>query len=154
MTIRAYHPCDSRTLWEIFYSAIHQTAAADYTPDQLNAWAPAQPDFEQWALRMEKRKPFLAEMDGKIVGYADLQADGCIDHFFVAGSMVRRGVGSALMRHILQHAGVRGLGRVYSHVSITARPFFERFGFEVHTAQQVCIRGVILNNFLMQMLLQ
>ena len=45
-----------------------------------------------------KTKPFVAEIEGQIVGYADLQEDGYIDHFFVSGSMARRGVGSALMR--------------------------------------------------------
>ncbi|MGL5364343.1 MAG: GNAT family N-acetyltransferase, partial [Plesiomonas shigelloides] len=38
----------------------------------------------------------------------------------------------------------------YSHVSITAKPFFERFGFRVVKKQQVAINGQVLTNFLME----
>ncbi|HIF9184953.1 TPA: hypothetical protein ACX6PV_001927 [Photobacterium damselae] len=43
-----------------------------------------------------------------------------------------------------------GLQKLYSEVSITARPFFEQYGFKVVTAQKVALRGIVLDNFLMQ----
>src|SRR5690349_14446064 len=100
MHIRVFRPGDEPALWEVFFSAIHETAAAQYTPAQLNAWAPAQPDLVVWGQRMRGINPFVAEAQGVIIGYADLQHDGYIDHFFVAPSVARQGVGSALMQHL------------------------------------------------------
>ena len=150
MLIREFRPDDAPALWGVFFSAIHELAAADYSPEQLDAWAPAEPDAVKWAERMAGIKPFVAEIDGHIVGYADVQGDGYIDHFFVAAGAARRGVGSELMQRIHNEATARRISRLYADVSITARPFFERFSFQVEAAQQVSVRGVVLDNFRMQ----
>ncbi len=85
-----------------------------------------------------------------MVGFADLQADGYIDHFFCHHAHQGQGVGRALMQQIAQAADAAGLARPYSHVSLTARPFFERYGFRIVTEQGVSIRGVTLSNFVME----
>lgn len=150
MLIRRFQSADAPALWSVFYSAIHELACADYSPEQLEAWAPREPDADKWAARMEGIQPWVAEIDGRIAGYADLQADGYIDHFFVAAAAARRGVGTALMRRIHDTASQRGIRRLYCDVSITARPFFGRFGFQVQAAQQVSVRNVVLDNLRMQ----
>jgi putative acetyltransferase len=149
LLIRDFKPGDEAALWDVFFTAIHRLAASDYNRAQLDAWAPAHRDLVRWATRMRQIAPFVAESEGKIVGYADLQADGYIDHFFVAPAFARRGVGSQIMQHILNVALHRGTGRLYSNVSITARPFFERWGFLAESPQEVTIQGVILRNFRM-----
>ena len=57
---------------------------------------------------------------------ADLQASGYIDQFFVAGAYARRGAARALMAHLHQAAGSRGITRLFADVSLTAEPFFSR----------------------------
>ena len=54
------------------------------------------------------------------------------------------------MAHILAIGHQRGITRFYSHVSITAKPFFEHFEFRVVKEQQVAINGQVLTNFLME----
>ena len=148
--VRAFRDDDPPALWEVFHSAIHGTASADYTQEQVDAWSPAEVDQARWAARMREIAPFVAEEDDQIIGYADVQADGYIDHFFVATSAARRGVGSALMRQIHASAVERGIGSLYSNVSITARPFFEKWGFVVESEQRPIARGVTMTNFLMR----
>jgi putative acetyltransferase len=41
-----------------------------------------------------------------------------------------------------------------THASVTAKPFFEKHGFEVQDEQIVSIAGVQMNNFRMQKMLQ
>ncbi len=91
--IRPYHPSDAPALWEVYYSAIRQTAAADYTPEQVAAWAPESFDEDLWADRLAGINPFVAEIANVIVGYADVQPNGYIDHFFVKGAFNRQGCG-------------------------------------------------------------
>ncbi len=151
MIIRRFVDTDAPALWRVFFSAVREIACADYSPEQVAVWAPDERDPDAWATRMQGLQPFVAcDDDGVPCGYADLQADGYIDHFFVAGWAARRGVGSALMRRLHQEAALRGLTSMYAHVSLTARPFFETFGFEVVDAREVDVRGVRLRNFLMR----
>ncbi|NMM79238.1 hypothetical protein B2J89_21630 [Acidovorax sp. SRB_24] len=95
---------------------------------------------------MRANRPFVAELEGCIAGFADLQPSGTIDHFFVAGDYAARGVGRALMARIHQAAQQAGMPRLWADVSLSAEPFFRRSGFVVEARQQVEVRGVVLAN--------
>lgn len=99
---------------------------------------------------MQKLDPFVAIVDGEIVGYADVQNSGYIDHFYVAGSHPRRGVGTQLMAVLHEEARRLGLAELTSNVSKTAQPFFARFGFQIIEHRSPVIRGVTVPNALMR----
>ena len=132
---------------------MHALACRDYSAEQLAAWAPHQYDAAQWGERLRDNQPFIVELDGAIAGYADLQADGRIDQFFVAGAYAGRGVARALMAHIHQLAAHRGMPALRADVSLTAEPVFRQSGFVVEARQQVTVRGVVLANARMRKLL-
>src|SRR3546814_13537200 len=90
MKIRRFIVGDEAALFRVFFSAIRTVAAKDYTTEQIEAWAPE--DFSQdlWVSRMREIQPFVVEIGNEIVGYADVQQDGYIDHFFVSRSEERR----------------------------------------------------------------
>jgi putative acetyltransferase len=70
----------------VYHSAIHLIANAEYTPEQLMAWAPTAVDPSAWSKRLQGIRPIVVEhIDGALVGYADVQERGYIDHFFVSG---------------------------------------------------------------------
>lgn len=150
LIIRDFKTGDEPSLFQVYYSAIHEIAIRDYTQEQIDAWAPADLDPTLWRQKMQEIRPFVAEIDGKIVGYADVQSTGYIDHFFVSGSTPRQGVGSALMFRIHQRAAVLGLSELTSHVSRTAQPFFLRNGFEILEQRRPERRGVVIPNALMR----
>ena len=49
---------------------------------------------------MRTSRSWVAEVDGCIAGFVDLQPSGYIDPFFVAGEHAGRGMGQALMAQI------------------------------------------------------
>ena len=136
-------------LWDVFYSAVHEVAARHYSQVQVNAWAPEKLDKTYWVERMRKLQPFVAESDNTIVGYTDLQPSGFIDHFFVSGSWGRRGVGTALMTHLINTAENQKIPLLTAFVSRAAQSFFQKFGFEIIKHQTLCVRGVDIENALM-----
>lgn len=148
--IRTYQAEDAVLLRSIFFDTIRNVNIRDYSLAQVKAWAPDHYEPADWQQRMDAISPYIAELNGEIVGYADIQNDGLIDHFFCHQAYQGRGVGRALMMQILQVAQLREINHIYSHVSITARPFFERYGFVLKKAQQVEVRGQILKNFLLE----
>lgn len=150
LTIRCFQPGDESTLHELFFNTIHQVNCRDYSSLQIQAWAPQVYDKNQWYQRMCAIQPFIACLDEQIVGYADIQPDGYIDHFFCHCQYQGRGIGKTLMNTLMAKGADIGVERFYAHVSITAKPFFTRCGFELVKPQQVTIRGQVLNNFVMQ----
>ena len=146
MEIRRFRPGDEAALFEVYFTAIHQTAARDYTQEQIDAWAPADYDPEAWAHRLQKNRPFVAVLNGEIVAYADVQPNGYIDHFFVSGAHPRQGIGTQLMARIHQEARALGLSELAADVSKTAEPFFALHGFEVLERGGPVRRGVVLQN--------
>ncbi|PSV18865.1 GNAT family N-acetyltransferase [Photobacterium kishitanii] len=150
ITIREYVESDAQVLWDIHFYTIRNINLRDYSQEQVEAWAPDCLDLSVWKKRMSGLSPFVAEIDNIIVGYTDLQPNGLIDHFFCHHEYQGRGVGKALMSHVLSMAEQRDIKRLYSEVSITARPFYEYFGFKVVQAQEVEVRGQKLRNFVME----
>lgn len=148
--IRNYQPNDNKALWEIYFHTVRNINVRDYSQEQVEAWAPSDFDSELWQKCLHRIQPFVAELDGRVVGYTDLQPNGLIDHFFCHHEYQGKGVGRALMEHVFQIGSVRGVSRYFSEVSITARPFYEHLGFTVVNEQEVEMRGVKLTNYVME----
>jgi putative acetyltransferase len=150
MLVRNFRIGDEAALHQVFLSAIHGIAINDYTLEQVEAWAPKNLDPVLWADRMRGIAPFVAEIDGKLIAYADVQASGYIDHFFVSAPFARQKVGSKLMRRIHEEATIKGMRVLTSDVSRTAQPFFGHWGFEVVEERRPVMRGVGIPNALMK----
>lgn len=148
--IRNFQKGDETQLREIFFNTIRNVNIKDYSEQQVKAWAPEDYDILEWCNRMTKMNPFIAVLDEQIVGYADIQNDGYIDHFYCHWKFQGKGVGKTLMQSIFRFGQQNEISRLYSQVSITANPFFEHFGFKVVKEQQVEIRGHVLNNYIME----
>ena len=147
--IRAYRAEDLDVLIDLFAGSVRQVASRDYSPTQIDAWAPVAVNRDQWATRLGGRPTFVAEVAGEIAGFSDLEPDGHIDMMFVHADHQGRGVARALLDHIHDHANRHGIDRLFTEASITARPFFERNGFEVIEAQDVELRGETFRNYRM-----
>ncbi len=151
MKIRRYRIGEEVELMNIFCSAIRENAKGYYDDRQLAAWAPDDMDPELWGQRIKGINPYVVVDGDKILGYADLQDNGYIDHFFVRGGQSKKGIGRLLMNHIIQDAKVKSIPELSSDVSLAAQGFFSRFGFEVIQRKEVEVRGVMLENALMKL---
>ncbi|GAD59364.1 putative acetyltransferase [Brevundimonas abyssalis TAR-001] len=149
VSIRPYTPDDLDTLIALFNGAVRRVAGRDYTPAQIAAWAPGTPDRAAWAARLLGRPTLVAEIEGVIAGFSDLEPDGHIDMLFVDADHQGRGVAGALLDRIETMAREQGLARLFTEASITARPVFEHRGFHVVAAQDVALRGQTLRNYRM-----
>ena len=149
VSIRPYTPDDLDTLIALFNGAVRRVAGRDYTPAQIAAWAPETPDRAAWAKRLLGRPTLVAQIEGVIAGFSDLEPDGHIDMLFVDADHQGRGVAGALLDRIDTMARDQGLARLFTEASITARPVFEHRGFHVVAVQDVALRGQTLRNYRM-----
>ena len=153
MLIQDYQSGDAPAIVRLFHETIHRINLGDYSPAQVDAWAPAVPNPEVWHRRMIARRTLVAIRDGEVIGFADILDDGLIDMIFCRHDTVRQGVGTRLYRAIEDVARDLDLRRLFTKASITARPFFERQGFRVVTRNSFERNGIELTNFTMEKLL-
>lgn len=144
--IRPYRPADAPALLDLFRETIRRVNARDYGPDQIRAWASDEIDPEAWSGRFSGRFVAVAEVEGRLAGFAELEPDGHIDRFYVSADHQGMGVGSAMMGAIEGEAHRLGVARLSAEVSLTALAFFERMGFGVVAPQVVVLRGVEFRN--------
>ncbi|MBC7982546.1 MAG: GNAT family N-acetyltransferase [Candidatus Obscuribacterales bacterium] len=147
--VRRYCEGEAAHLWKLHFHTVRVVNRSDYTQAQVEAWAPVDFDPQVWATRIHALNPFVATIDSQIVGYADVQQFGYIDHFYVHHQFQRRGVGRALFAQLDAVAKIAGLRQMHANVSITARPFFESYGFVAIVEQQIPLRGQVLTNIKM-----
>lgn len=147
--LRPYQDGDAPALAALFRETVHTVCDAQYTPAQLDAWAPAEgPDLAAWDNGFRAHVTLVAEVEGQLAGFGDLDpAAGYLDRLYVSRAFQGRGVASALCDALEGAASSRP---ITTHASRTARPFFEGRGYRVIRAQQVERRGVQLENFVME----
>lgn len=178
--LRKYVSADCAVLAALFYDTVHTVNAKDYTKAQLDVWATGQVDMEAWDKSFLEHNTVLAEIDGVIAGFADMDCTGYLDRLYVHKDYQHRGVASALCDRLETEAlaasdkiSAAGDGscaasdkisaadnkkadiknRVFcftTHASITARPFFEARGYSVIRGQQVERQGIFLRNYVMK----
>ena len=149
MEVRKFRKGEEKELWNLFYNTIHNVNNQDYDKSQIAAWAPDDLDINIAIQKFREIDPFVVIKEGKIVGYADIQPDGYIDHFYCHHEFQRQGIGRTLFAALEQEARENGILEMYSNVSITARPFFEAMGFSVEKEQVLQMRDQQLKNYKM-----
>ncbi|MBI2517897.1 MAG: GNAT family N-acetyltransferase [Opitutae bacterium] len=149
-TLRPYRPEDAPALAQLFRETIHTVNRRDYTPAQVEAWAPAQIDLARWQAKLASEEVVVAEVGGELAGFCSWTADGYLNFIFVHHAQQRKGIAAALYTAAEQALRAQGLARIHTQASVTAQPFFARQGFTVVKHQLVHVRGVDLPNAVME----
>ncbi|MDO4453943.1 MAG: GNAT family N-acetyltransferase [Eubacteriales bacterium] len=146
MMLRKYQPSDCKELTELFYHTVHTVNAKDYTKRQLDVWAAAQIDLEKWNESLQQHYSIVAMENRMIVGFGDIDETGYLDRLYVHADFQKRGIATAICDHLEEAVG----GKIITHASITAKPFFEKRGYQVLKEQRVERQGIFLTNFVME----
>lgn len=151
--VRTYTDQDLAPIIALFTETVWQVNSRDYTPEQIEAWAPRKTDPDRWRTRLTGLSIIVAEVDGQIAGFCGFAETGHIDFLYVDHRLQRRGLASALYQYAENELRARCVNRLFTEASITARPFFERMGFSVVREQMVQVRGTELRNHAMEKLI-
>lgn len=147
MLLRRYRSSDCNAIISLFRETVHTINRKDYSREQCDAWAPAEMDIRQWDDLLSSHLTLVAVEGDQIVGFADMDDTGYLDHLYVHADHQRHGIATALCDAL--EAAIPC--KIYTtHASITARPFFEARGYAVVQEQQVKRHGVLLTNYIMQ----
>ena len=149
--IRSFEGSDTSDLLELFHETVHHINNVDYPAEHLDAWAPAQPDLKKWKTRFKTSETIVAEVQGKIVGFGNLElSSSSIGMLYVHKDYQGQGIATALL-HALERKLKKGESATATvEASITARPFFEKRGYHLVRENRKMLNGTEFLNFILE----
>lgn len=136
---------------ELFFETVHRSNGGDYSPDQLDAWAPSGLDHQRViADKLTAQYTLAAKASDALVGFASLADPDYLDMLFVHPAWQRHGIARQLVAHLELHAQHCGAAIIRTHASLTARPFFEASGYRFVSENTVMRNEIELKNLLME----
>ncbi|NJK47071.1 GNAT family N-acetyltransferase [Candidatus Gracilibacteria bacterium] len=154
MIIRLFQEQDTEQIAQLFHDTVREINIRDYSLNRVKAWAPDNIYFRNWTKICSERLTYVADNEGAIAGFCELELSGHIDCFYCHRNFQRMGVGSQIYSVIEAKASQLGINRLYTEASITAKPFFLHKGFSIIKEQQVECRGETLTNYTMEKILK
>ena len=154
ITITEASSADIKEITQLFYDTIQVINSRDYPKDEIDDWSSWYKDTDKWAERINEQYFIVAKLDNKVVGFSSLATDGYLDFMFVHKDLQGQGIAKALLTEIENKASIQQNDLIYSDVSITAKGFFEKNGFDVEKQQLKKSKKKELINFRMTKTIQ
>jgi GNAT superfamily N-acetyltransferase len=127
--IRLAVQADAAALSALILRTIRTTNAADYAAEEI-AFACASFTAEKLAEKIAARDVFMLFSDGALAGTASYAA-GILHSLFIDPSCQAKGFGALMLAHVERHALAQGADRLALSSSVSAKGFYEAFGFHV-----------------------
>jgi putative acetyltransferase len=150
MYIRPATQSDLSAIRLLFRDTILATNRKDYTENQLNAWASGWHNEDRWLEKFYSQQFFIVQQGNEILGFGSLENNGYLDYLYVHKDHQRKGIASLLYNAIEKRAALLGLSRITVNTSLTAKPFFAKWGFSEMAIQTVTVNGIDLVNISME----
>lgn len=118
---------DLPEIGRLFSNSVRELCKMDYDADVISHWIASRPP-ESRANHIDNKSMWVAESDGKIVGYL-VSIPGEIIAIFVHPLYVKQGVGTVLGKLGIEIAK-NGKRVVKLESTLTAQEFYKKLGFE------------------------
>lgn len=134
-----------QTLRSVFVLAVEESGSV-YTAGQKAAWVSVGAGIGFWEelLRLE----YVAaayELD-QLCGFTSMNQRGDLSMLYVHPEFQRKGVGTRLIEHIVDHATEEGYAHLRADASVLLKPLLLKLDFELMEEYQKEIRGQVFHN--------
>lgn len=148
--IRQANLLDIPVLKKLYQNTVLTVNRKDYTVEEVEDWASCGDDIAHLAELLEGQHYAVAENEnGVIVGFASVNDAGYMHELFVHKDFQHQGIATSLYKFLEVYAKEKGAKKLTSEVSITAKPFFEKQGFQVDEEQKRKANQLCLINYKM-----
>jgi putative acetyltransferase len=146
---RATH-ADAADIIRAHVRSIREICASDYSPEQIEAWAGRDFKVERWHTTMDRDLVWVVEVDQAVRGFGHLafgaEKVATIVGLYFAPEAKGLGAGRRLFELMLKECRDRQVERLTLQATITAKPFYEKMGFEsVEGSCSIKMQGVAVS---------
>lgn len=128
--IRTAEETDIPQIAKLYYETVRHINSKDYSEKHIEVWSNAAFAVEGWKKKISEQYFLVAETDREIIGFSSIAIDGYLDFMYVHKEHQREGIATKLINEIEKKAAEQNNEEIYSHVSKTAKPFFEKAGYK------------------------
>lgn len=123
---------DIPEMQELFRSTVLNVNIRHYTKEEVEDWASCGDSVEHLK-ELLSHNHFIGAFDeaSRMVGFSSMNKDGYLHSMFVHKDWQGKGVATQLLSEVEHIARQWGVAEITSEVSLTARPFFEKKGYEI-----------------------
>lgn len=133
----------------LFYETVHSVNTRNYTPEQIDAWAPESIQHRaSIANKLISQTTIGIKECGILIGFGSLE-NNVIDMLYVHKDRQNQGIGRCILAKLEQIVKDQGETSLATYASITALPFFKKAGYLVERENIVSRNRVTLTNFYM-----
>ncbi|WP_308008556.1 GNAT family N-acetyltransferase [uncultured Fusobacterium sp.] len=153
MILRKYKSDDCLKLLKLFYDTVRTVNKKDYNDEQLSVWAPdnyIEEKYNTWQKSLSENFTVIAEKNGDIVGFGDIEKNGYLNRLFVHKNYQSRRIASSIVKELESYAEKICIRTIITEASTTAKPFFEKIGYSLIKEQQIEKKGIFLTNYVME----
>ena len=102
MQIKNYHSKYAQEVTQLIYHTIWTINSKGYTREQLSVWAKNFKNLEQWNQSLKDHYALIAIKNGRIVGFGDIDAKGCLDKLYTHKDYQKTGIATAICNQLEQ----------------------------------------------------
>ena len=136
----------------LIYDTIDNINIKDYNIEQINAWKSGFRNKLNLNNSFERNYTVVFEQDNIIKGFGECNYNGYLDKIYIHKNFQRKGIATILINDIENEIKIKNknLKKIYSFVSITAKPFFEKMNYKVISKRCVKRNNIQICNFEME----
>lgn len=143
--LRKYQRTDKSEVMTLISNTIKTINCHDYNEEQIATWS--QLDEDTWTKSLIGKNAFVMVAEQKIVGFGDMTSEGYLDRLYVHHDFQKQGIATQLVTYLEKETLAK---KVTTFASITAKPFFERHGYQVIRENIANLRGIDFINYEME----
>ena len=152
--IRSLDEKDILQMKDLFRTTVLNVNARDYTEEEVKDWASCGDSKTRWReLLAGNQYVGVFNECNVLVGFSSMNKDGYLNSMFVHKDFQHRGIATRLLSEVERIAGQYGVRYITCEVSLTARTFFEKKGYEIIKIQKYKANRLELTNFVMRKVL-
>ena len=129
MKIREANENDLSQITQLFFDTVNTVNKKDYSKEQIAVWSASSQNVDFWLNCIVSQFFIVLVKDDLIIGFASLDNNACVDFMYVHKDFQHIGVATELLDALESEAYEKGFTGIWSDVSITAKPFFFKNGF-------------------------
>ena len=152
--IRSLDEKDILQMKDLFRTTVLNVNARDYTEEEVKDWASCGDSETRWReLLAGNQYVGVFNECNVLVGFSSMNKDGYLNSMFVHKDFQHRGIATQLLSEVEQVAEQYEVRYITCEVSLTARTFFEKKGYEIVKIQKYKANRLELTNFVMRKVL-
>lgn len=146
---------DAPAILRLHMASIRGAGVSHYSPQQVQAWCGTR-TTESYIDPISTKVVFVAEEKGNVLGFGQLDpVASVVEAVYVSPEVLRKGIGTQLLRELEAHAALLGLTTLTLDASLNSVEFYARAGYaRVGEANHELAPGIFIPCVLMSKVVQ